>query len=271
MTHLKRWFMEARTNIVLVCACVVLGFAMFAGGFPHAVAAPETPSRYPAPPLTTPVTDDAGILDADTVVRLNQVLSRLWESGGSQIAVLTVPSLHGFPIEQASIEIVEQWKLGTAKKDNGILFLIAPNDRRMRIEVGQGLEGDLPDAIAKRIIAETVTPFFSEGRYNEGVIAGVAAIMERTDPKLLPQLEENVGTVPSRAPPTSRRSWVHTLMWLIVVWFLLFTRLGRALLFGMILSGGRGGGGYYGGGSGSGRGYGGGGGGFSGGGASGSW
>ncbi len=265
MIHLKRWLLLASSVLALLTS--------FSFSMPlDALAAPETPTRFPAPPLRAPVTDEAGILDPTTVARLNQALSRLWESGGSQIAVLTVPTLHGFPIEQASIEIVDQWKLGTAKKDNGVLFLIAPNDRRMRIEVGQGLEGDLPDAIAKRIIAETVTPFFSEGRYNEGVIAGVAGIMERTDPNLLPQLEENVGGVPSRAPPKSRGSWVSTLIWLIVVWFFLFTRVGRALLFGMILFGGRGGGGYYGGGgSGGGRGYGGGGGGFSGGGASGSW
>lgn len=262
MIHPRRWW-------TLLCSVIFTGCLFYPSLLP---AAPETPTRFPAPPLTAPVMDEAGILDPAIVNRLNQVLSRLWQSGGSQIAVLTVPSLHGFPIEQASIEIVEQWKLGTTKKDNGILFLIAPQDRRMRIEVGQGLEGDLPDAIAKRIIAETVTPFFSEGRYNDGVVAGVSAIIERTDPQLLSELEGKVGRPTVEDQTQSGGHWVHTLIWFLLVWFFLFTRFGRALLFGMILFGGRGGGGgYYGGGGGSRGGYSGGGGGFSGGGASGSW
>lgn len=262
MIHLQRWG-------TLLCSVIFAG-CLFYPSFLH--AAPETATRFPAPPLTAPVIDEAGILDPATVQRLNQVLSRLWESGGSQIAVLTVPTLHGFPIEQASIEIVEQWKLGTTKKDNGILFLIAPNDRRMRIEVGQGLEGDLPDAIAKRIIAETVTPFFREGRYNDGVVAGVSAIIERTDPQLLQDLEKQVGRPTPQDQTESQGHWLHTVIWFLLIWFFLFTRLGRTILFGMILFGGRGrgGGGYYGGG-GSRGGYSGGGGGFSGGGASGSW
>lgn len=259
MIRLRRWW-------ALVYSVFFAGY-LFAPAFLQ--AAPTTPTLFPVPPLTEPVVDEAGILDPTTRSRLNQLLSQLWQSGGSQIAVLTVPTLHGMPIEQASIEIVDQWKLGTATKDNGVLFLIAPNDRRMRIEVGQGLEGDLPDAIAKRIIAETVTPFFQQERYNDGVVAGVGAIIERTDPQHLSNLESQVGrpTPQEKTPP--RRSWVHTLMWFLLVWFFLFTRIGRSILFAMILFGGRGGGGgTFGGGRG---GYRGGGGGFSGGGASGSW
>lgn len=233
-------------------------------------ASAQSRTRFPAPPLHQPVTDLANIIDQEDEERLNGALSQLWKQGGSQIAVLTLPNLNQIPIEQASIDIVEQWQLGTKEKDNGVLFLVARDDRVMRIEVGQGLEGDLPDAYSKRIINNVVTPFFKEGRYSTGIVAGVLSIGKRTDPKVsLVNYFEDQGqrfASPSRVPKSM--SWLEIIFWLVAIFFLLGTRVGRSILFLMLLTGGRGGGGF----GGSHRGgFGGGGGGFSGGGASGRW
>ncbi|MBX7058678.1 MAG: TPM domain-containing protein [Leptospirales bacterium] len=129
------------------------------------------------PPLSGRIVDLAGALSPATIHSVEQRLADHERETGNQIAILIVPSLEGDPIEDYSIRVAEQWRLGTAKNDNGILFLISTGDRRMRIEVGQGLEGALTDAQASRIIRETVAPLFREGRMDDGVVAGVEKIM----------------------------------------------------------------------------------------------
>lgn len=138
---------------------------------------------FSVPALNSPVTDEAGVLSSATESELNNLLSDLWKSGGPQIAVLTVSSLDGLEIEQASIKVVDEWKLGDQKRDDGVLLMIAPHERRIRIEVGYGLEGQLPDALAKRIINEIVKPAFRAREYDAGVINAVNAIISYTDPK----------------------------------------------------------------------------------------
>ena len=228
-------------------------------------------SAFQVPSLTGPVVDQAGVLNGETVRKLSSLLQRTNQRGTVQLQVLTLSSLQGDVIENASIKVVEAWKLGTAKGDNGVLFLIAPGEKKMRIEVGQGLEGDLPDVIAKRIISDVVAPYFREGLYNEGITAGVIEILRHTDAQAIGE---------QAPPPPAREKKKSGLFWFILIIFLLLL---KQILFGgggggRGFGGRRGPGGFYGGGFGgggfggsSGGGWSGGGGGFSGGGASGSW
>jgi uncharacterized protein len=141
----------------------------------------------PVPPLTSPVTDLTNTLTPSQVSSLEQTLLAFEQKKGSQIAVLMVPTTEPEAIEQYSIRVVDAWKLGRAKVDDGVLFLIAKNDRAMRIEVGKGLEGALPDVIAKRIIRDVVTPHFRTGDFYLGVVAGTDRIMSVVSGEPLPE------------------------------------------------------------------------------------
>lgn len=129
------------------------------------------------PFLAGHVNDTAGILSPETVTKLEAVLKAHEDSTSNQVAVLTVSSLEGEEIEQFSIKVVEAWKLGRKGKDNGVLLLISRDDRKVRIEVGRGLEGDLPDITCGTIIRKEIVPRFKEGDYDGGVTAGVTAIL----------------------------------------------------------------------------------------------
>jgi len=129
------------------------------------------------PYLTGRVTDNAEILSPDLRKTLTERLKSHEERTGNQIAVLTVPSLEGESIEGYAEAAFKEWKLGQKGKDNGILLIVAPQDRRMRIEVGYGLEGTLPDSLAGSIIRNVITPRFKAGDYDGGVDGGVSAIL----------------------------------------------------------------------------------------------
>jgi uncharacterized protein len=125
------------------------------------------------PKLAARVTDLTGTLDAGQRAALESELAAFEAKKGSQIAVLIVPSTRPETIEQYSIRVVDQWKLGRKGIDDGALLLVAKDDRKLRIEVGRGLEGVIPDAVANRIIAEHITPRFKEGDFAGGITAGV--------------------------------------------------------------------------------------------------
>ncbi len=246
--------------------------------------APLRPARaeFEVPRLTSPVVDGAGILSRGGRTRLEAALRHLKQRGGTQLAVLTVPDLAGESIEQASIRVADQWQLGGASEDNGVLLLIARDERRVRIEVGQGLEGDLTDAHSKRIIDEVITPLFGSGDIDAGVTLGIFEIARRTDPEidLRPYLEGGLQSA-SRSRGRRRSSPVSSLFLLLIGVPMALMRMG--MFGGRSIYGRRrgyywgaggflGGGGFSGGGGGfSGGGFSGGGGGFSGGGASGGW
>jgi uncharacterized protein len=128
------------------------------------------------PALTARVTDLTGTLTTEQQSTLETRLQALEAQKGSQIAVLLVPTTQPETIEQYSIRVVDQWKLGRKKVDDGVLLLIAKSDRKLRIEVGYGLEGALPDVIAKRIIAEDITPHFKQDDFYGGIVAGITRI-----------------------------------------------------------------------------------------------
>ncbi len=224
-------------------------------------------AKFKAPALTGPVIDEVGYMTRGDRQELMQLLYDFNRRGKAQVQVLIVPDLQGLPIEQASIEIVDQWKLGSEKKDNGVLFLVAAQERAMRIEVGQGLEGAIPDITAKRIISDQVIPLFRSKRYSAGIVLGVHEILrladkEFADQNITPNEESTGGDIP---------------IFVIIAVLIIISILGR---FGggrgrYYRGGGWGGGGLGGGGGwssgGGGGGWSGGGGGFSGGGASGNW
>jgi uncharacterized protein len=141
------------------------------------------------PPLTGRVVDQTGTLSAADIASLTQALQDLETRKGSQIAVLIVPTTDGEAIEQFSLRVAEAWKIGRKKIDDGALLVIAKNDRRLRIEVGYGLEGALTDATTKRIIDEDITPKFKAGDFGGGVAAGVDRMVRIVNGEKLPEPE----------------------------------------------------------------------------------
>jgi uncharacterized protein len=143
----------------------------------------------PVPQLTAPVTDLTGTLTPDQASALEAKLRAFERTKGSQVAVLIVPTTQPEEIEQYSIRVVDQWKLGRGKVDDGVLVLVALNDRKVRLEVGYGLEGALPDATANRIIQQDILPSFKRGDYYGGISTGVDRVMRVIDGEPLPEPE----------------------------------------------------------------------------------
>lgn len=122
------------------------------------------------------VNDYANVLQPNQAQSLEAQLAQLERDTGHQVAVLTIPTLDGEDLEGFSIRVAESWKIGKKGFDNGAILLVAVKDRRLRLEVGYGLEGIMPDAIAKRITADYVVPYFRRQDYAGGIVAGIAAI-----------------------------------------------------------------------------------------------
>lgn len=228
---------------------------------------------FKVPQLTGPVVDQARVISYGDEVLIEKILLDLKEKGKGQVAIVTIPSLEGEAIEQASIKIADEWKLGSKEKDDGLIVLLAINDRRMRIEVGQGLEGTVTDAMSKRIIEEAFVPAIRSLGVSQGVVAGVQAIHGVLDPDSQSVLQEKAQDTSS-----SFQSLGKFLNFIFFVFLFFVVILSRIFGFssryrthfgfphtrsGWSRTGGFGGGGF--------GGFGGGGGGFSGGGASGGW
>jgi uncharacterized protein len=138
------------------------------------------------PPLTGRVVDLTGTLSSADIAALSQRLKDLEARKGSQVAVLIVPTTQPETIEQFSIRVAEAWKIGRKKIDDGALLVIAKNDRKLRIEVGYGLEGGLTDLTARRIIDEVITPKFRTGDFAGGIAAGLTRIIGAIEGEPLP-------------------------------------------------------------------------------------
>jgi uncharacterized protein len=141
------------------------------------------------PPLTARVVDQTGTLSSGDVASLTQSLKDLETRKGSQVAVLIVPTTAPETIEQYSIRVAEAWKIGRRKIDDGALLVVAKDDRKLRIEVGYGLEGALTDVSARRIIDEGITPKFRNGDFAGGISAGIDRIIRVIDGEPLPAPE----------------------------------------------------------------------------------
>ncbi|HEY2781445.1 MAG TPA: YgcG family protein [Steroidobacteraceae bacterium] len=183
------------------------------------------------PPLAARVTDLTGTLSGGAVARIEAKLAAFEAKKGSQIAVLIVPTTQPEEIEQFSIRVVEAWKLGRKGVDDGALLIVAKDDRRVRIEVGQGLEGALPDAIANRIVAETIAPRFKLGDYDGGVEKGIDQMISVVNGEPLP-------------PPDrkwERRNGVGNMLPVLLVVVFVVSGVLRAIfgrLFGSVATGG---------------------------------
>lgn len=220
------------------------------------------------PTRAAPIVDQAGLLSRNVSNALSNALFQIKKQTGNEISVLTVKSLEDETVDSYSIKVADQWKLGDKEKDNGVLLLIALEDRKMRIEVGQGLEGKLPDIVAGRII-RSMTPYFKKGDYKSGIIIALSQIVDKTGGEL------------TNTPKVRNRRSKKSFSSIILIIFIILSIFsgkgrrggGRGLLLGLLVGGALGGrrSSYGGGGFSSGGGSFGGGGGFSGGGASGGW
>jgi uncharacterized protein len=138
------------------------------------------------PDLSHRVTDLTATLSVQQATALENRLAAFEAKKGSQIAVLMVPTTQPEDIAQFGIRVAEAWKIGRKNVDDGVILIVAKEDRKLRLEVGYGLEGAIPDAIAKRIIAETITPLFKKGDYAGGIDAGVTQLMQLIEGETLP-------------------------------------------------------------------------------------
>lgn len=241
-------------SIPLFLFTLLLGFSFFAEAFS-------------VPALVGPVMDEVGILSSSAKAQIQDRLFQIRENNGPQIQVYVTKSLEGEAIEQVAIQIFDKWKLGDAKKDNGILFLIAPNEKKMRLEIGQGLEGDIPDVIAKRIISDVVSPFFKRGEFDFGVAQGVAALGQyiNATPEQKAEVQSNTADENSGQGFGGKGFIILIVIGIWVLLFIFNPSFAIYLLFSFFRGGGGGGG------RGGGGGWSGGGGSSSGGGASGGW
>jgi uncharacterized protein len=164
------------------CATLLLGLL-----FALPLAALEVP------PLGAPVNDLAGVLSPEQAGQINQMLLDYRDETSNQFAVLIIPSLEGEDLESYSVRVATAWALGEADKDNGLLLLVALADRRLRVEVGYGLEGVLTDAFCGRVVDHSIVPYFKNEQYFEGISAGLLELIRQTgdefspDPALQPE------------------------------------------------------------------------------------
>ncbi|MEM7348526.1 MAG: TPM domain-containing protein [Chloroflexota bacterium] len=158
-------------RLLSVQAICFLCWMMCSGPLQQALAQPAIPQ------LSGRVVDHTAILSAETENEVTALLKAHEEATSNQVVVLTIGSLDGVVLEEYSLDVARTWQLGQADKNNGVLLLIAYVDRKIRIEVGYGLEGDLPDIKAKRIIDGDITPYFRNQDFDGGVRNGVMAIL----------------------------------------------------------------------------------------------
>ena len=205
-----------------LCAAAILFFAGLAGIIDSAAA------EVAVPPLKARVTDLTGTLTREQEASLEQELAQFEARKGAQIGVLLLPTTKPEAIEQFAVRVQEVWRLGRKGIDDGVLLVVARDDRALRIEVGYGLEGVLPDAIAKRIIEEDITPPFRQGDFYAGISAGITRIMNVIDGEPLPP--------PRQGKPAGEPSRLN---WLFPAFMMLM--IGRGLanaLFGRLIGSG---------------------------------
>ena len=212
------------------------------------------------PQLSGRVVDNARLLDAAIEQRISEQLKAHENATGNQLVVVTLPNLQGYDIATYGYQLGRHWGIGQKGKDNGVLLIVAKTERRMRIEVGYGLEGTLTDAISANIIQKVIRPAFKKGQFSQGLEQGVTSIIEALGGQY---------KMRKSAASSTAFDWVFVIIVLLIIINNVFRGLGvtssrrrRSGIFGGGSSGGFGGGG---------GGFSGGGGGFGGGGASGGW
>ena len=210
-----------RQSVLRIAALVTASVWLAAGQASRAAAQ----DLQPVPRRAARLTDLTGTLSVTEQAQLETRLAAFEARKGAQIAVLLVPTTRPEEIEQYSIRVVEDWKLGREKPDDGALLLIAKEDRSLRIEVGRGLEGALTDLVSKRIIDDTITPLFRQGDFAGGITAGIEQMIRVIDGEPLPppdpQWQGAAGGLADRLP--------FLLMLIFIGSAVLRALLGRAL------------------------------------------
>ena len=163
------------------------------------------------PEFKSLVTDLTNTLTTPQIEQLNQKLTQFEQQKGSQIAILIVPTTEPEEIEQFSIRVVENWKLGRKKIDDGVLLLIAKDDRAVRIEVSYGLEGAIPDALANRITDEFMAPLFKQGDYFSGIDVGIQKLIDLIQGEPLPEPNQAIDEQSG-----DEQSWMSLLIVLVL-------------------------------------------------------
>ena len=178
---------------------VRLGLIVIALGFVAAGFVTLTAVALSVPPKPTdiPIVDQTNTLSTEQKATLAEQIAAERTKSGNQIAIVIVPSLENGSIEEYSLDIAREWGIGTAENNNGVLLLIAKNDRLLRIEVGTGLEGALTDVQSGRIIRDDIRPLFQQEKYFEGVQAGLTSIIEAINGEYIPT---TTATEPVRLP-----------------------------------------------------------------------
>jgi uncharacterized protein len=174
MTYPSALHKKSSTGRVIPFLLPLSALAILSGFFHASVDARTVPAYHGY------VNDYANMISPVTEAKLISTIHDFERSDSTQIAVLTIDSLEGDPLEDFSIRVVDDWKVGWKGKDNGVLLLVARQDRKIRIEVGRGLEGVLTDLLAGRIIDTIISPSFKKGRFDEGFEAGIIAIAQAT-------------------------------------------------------------------------------------------
>lgn len=254
-----------------------LGLNSLILGFVFSFFAFAANAEVDIPALSSPVIDQAGLLTSAESAEIASYIRKVREQTQVQFQVWIIDSLQGEPVESVTIRAFDKWQLGDKGSDKGLLFLLAVRDRKMRIEVGRGLEGDIPDAVASRVIREVATPYFRQQNFAGGILLSLQTLMQ---PVLKdPAVQEKLEQLQMQKQKRKKINLDQYFPFLLIAFFI-FSALVR------ILGGGRrgrfGGGSYYGGGwgggwtsggggFGGGSSWGGGGGGSAGGGSSGSW
>ncbi|WP_222565525.1 TPM domain-containing protein [Novilysobacter antarcticus] len=195
-------------------ACLLALF--FAAGVLHAQ------SFAPIPTLDSPVVDTTGTIDAGTRQQLEAQAVALRDRKGSQLQVLVVPTTSPEDIAQYATRVYDEWQLGRGKVDDGVLLIVAKDDRRARIEVGYGLEGAIPDATASRVIQEYLVPHFRRDDYAGGIVEATAALANLIDGEPLP------APMADNRPETGDGNWLFALMAAFIVARVVAGMFGRA-------------------------------------------
>ena len=246
---MKRW-------LALLLLSLQVLFSSLASAAPQVPPKPTSGSIY--------VQDYANLLSSQTKATINSVSRDLDSKTKAQVVVVTVPSLNGQPIEDYSLELLRTWGIGDKEKNNGVLILVALNDRQSRIEVGYGLEGALPDGLTGRIQDQAMIPSFSSGNYDQGIMQGYANVANIVATEYNVKLESKIQSTAAQKNGTQTAempTWQKMLLFIGLAGLLLIDHLffGGAILHLLLLlflrGGGRGGGGGgFGGGSGGGGG-----------------
>jgi uncharacterized protein len=275
-------------SAMLTSRCGLLRLALAATLLLFCAGAALAQSQPQFPPLTGRVVDEANLLSAADRAQLTTDLEALEKKSSDQLVVVTLKSLQGYAIEDYAYQLGRTWNIGQQKVENGVLLIVAPNERQVRIEVDSGLQPQLTDALSALIIHNAILPAFRRGDWGGGIKAGVRDITDVLlgDPEAVKQ---RLASRVKRTPGVEWDSLLTLLFWAVVIGLVIYSNYqqSRRLPPGsgarrrdaygprgpIIIPGGWGGSGNWGGGGGGGGGFGGGGGGggFNGGGASGSW